>query len=118
VNLRTCIAFALVSSVSAAACAPRAIGPAPRLVPITAVSEEQDAWLYAHCESKTVITVGSLEEGDRVIRASAGNFGEIVYADAKLHAVGFACATRPEWSVSETWVPLARVEIPNRSNQR
>ena len=106
-NHRTACAIALISSISAVACAPRATGPAPRLVPIVAVSEAQDEWLHDHCEPKSVVSVGSLEEGDRVLRGSAANFGEIVYADPTMHLVAFACATRPGWSDAQTWIPLA-----------
>jgi hypothetical protein len=104
---RTACVVALISCISAAACAPRATGPVPRLLPIAAVSEEQDEWLHEHCEPKSVVSVGSFAEGDRVLRGNAANFGEIVYADGTMHLVAFACATRPGWSDAQTWIPLA-----------
>lgn len=103
------IAFA--SSLAMMGCTPRTTGRWPDVAPFAEVSVEQDEWLHAHCEAKAVVTAKSVEEGAALVRKNNANFGEVVHtrvviAELELHAVAFACPTRPPWATADKWVAL------------
>ena len=98
----------IITAKIAVACVPMSVSPGAteHLVPLTAVTEGEDEWLHAHCVAKKVLSAESRAEGDHLLRGAGANFGELVYDDGKLNAVGFACPTRPDWSSADEWVQL------------
>ncbi len=68
-------------------------------VPIAAVTEQQDEWLHDYCTPKKLVSAVSLADADRQVRASEGNFGEVVYETSSMQIVAFACPGKPTWAV-------------------
>ncbi len=113
-QLAIAVALALVA-ILPSACLPEPGNVVPPAdlppVPIAAVTEQQDEWLHDSCTPKKLLSAVSLADADRQIRASEGNFGEVVYETSSMQIVAFACPGKPTWSRSSAIIDDAERAI-------
>ncbi len=90
--MKTPVLLALVTF-ALAGCGGGAL-PAHPAMPITAVSDQADEWLYDNCQVRKVAKLDN-EDVEPTAQAAGSNFVEVVYAEpGESDVVMFACKER------------------------